>query len=140
MSHTVDWTNPLTAATYAMPARLAARLDELVADLPAGYDFSSQALNQYHAIRDQVAHLLSVYAGRRTYRRLRDELHAADEELLPIGPQRYHELRAAVSTTAVLRDLKVAYAIHDGVDAHDAALAAGISFDEALTAAANTPS
>lgn len=135
--HTTVWRNPLTSQDHRdVPLPLAARLDAIAAaarhrpDQPHSIE-RSQARQAAH---DQLQYLLSAFSHRHAYRRLIDEIHAGDDGLLPISQDRLNELRNHAGTFAALRDLDVVWAVREGASIEDAALAAGISVDDAAAA------
>lgn len=89
---------------------------------------SSRAREQ---LRTQLQHLLMVFSHRAAYRRTIDEINAGDDGLLPISTDRRNELHDLARTFAGLRDLEVAFAVEDGASIEDAALAAGITLNDA---------
>ena len=128
------WRSPLTLQTYRdVPEALADRLDELAAAaMPnAAEPHSIERSHARQQLRCQVDELLRAFSHRDAYLRIRDELHAADDGLLPISEDRRVELADRAATFANLRDHHVANAVEDGASLHDAALAGGITLQEA---------
>lgn len=128
------WRSPLTLQTYRdVPDALADRLDELAAAaMPsAAAPHSIERSQARQELRCQVDELLRAFSHRDAYLRIRDELHAGDDGLLPISEDRRVELADRAATFASLRDHHVANAVEDGASLHDAALAGGITLQEA---------
>jgi len=136
-ARTRDWLDPFTHQTYrAVPVRLADRLDAIAA--PAVWrptmTHSIELSRRREEIREQLKRLLSAFGHRVAYRRMIDEIHAGEDGLLPISEDRRAELRNLADTFAGLRDLDVVFAVQDGASVEDAALAAGITLEDAQAA------
>lgn len=134
---TTVWRNPLTYQEHRdVPLPLAARLDAIAAAARPRADQPHTIAHSQarQAARDQLQYLLSAFANRGAYRRLVDEIHAGDDGLLPISQDRLDELRQRAATFAGLRDIDVVWALREGASIEDAALAAGISVDDAAAA------
>lgn len=137
--HTRVWRDPLTHQDYTdVPLRLADRLDSIAtaARPRPGEGHSIERSVAQQAVREQLQHLLSAFGYRNAYRRLVDELHAGEDGLLPISEDRRGELRHQADTFAALRDLSVTWAVREGASIEDAALAAGITLNDAVAAVA----
>lgn len=124
----------MTLQTYRdVPDALADRLDALAAvAIPnAAEPHSIERSQAREQLRCQVEELLQAFSHRAAYLRIRDELHAGDDGLVPISEDRRVELADRAATFASLRDHHVANAVEDGASLHDAALAGGITLHEA---------
>lgn len=130
-----DWRDPFTATIWrGLPGALADALDALVATT------TPQEHRRWAAVRGQVGSTLRIYAQRDALARARDELHAADDALLPASVERVDALREHIRTFRGLRDHAIAEAISDhGCPLELAALAGAVGAAEARRIAREDP-